>query len=102
MVLHTKPRAEKALARKLLKRHVPFFLPLYERQWLRHARRFRSHVPLFSGYLFIYCDEQNRVTALESNLVIRTLHVGDQEQLRGDLTRVHQLITSGQELGPQS
>src|SRR5262249_43471458 len=32
-VLHTRPRAEKSLARRLLRASTPFFLPLCKRQW---------------------------------------------------------------------
>src|SRR5262249_38263255 len=39
-VLHTRPRCEKALSRKLLGGKLPFFLPLYQRQWVNQGRRF--------------------------------------------------------------
>src|SRR5947209_19452144 len=37
-VLHARPRAEKALARRLFSRQTSFFLPLYKRQWRTPAR----------------------------------------------------------------
>ncbi|HBI43172.1 MAG TPA: antitermination protein NusG, partial [Planctomycetales bacterium] len=80
-VLHTKPRAEKALARRLLGRDVGFFLPQYHKQWLSRGRLLSSHLPLFPGYLFLYADGPARLIALETNLVANCLPVPDQRQI---------------------
>jgi transcription antitermination factor NusG len=101
-VLHTKPRAEKSLARRLLKQRIAFFLPVYHRTW-RSARRTRtSFLPLFPGYLFLCGDNQDRVHALASNLVARTLEVHDQQKLEDDLIRIHRLIESDAPLSPEA
>ncbi len=94
-VLHTRPRAEKALARKFMGRGIPFFLPLYERRWRGRDRRFQSYVPLFPGYVFLHGDGETRRTALETNLVANVLSVVDQRQLHADLVRVNHLLNSG-------
>jgi transcriptional antiterminator RfaH len=94
-VLHTRPRAEKALARRLLKRANSFYLPLYQRQWRNRGRMLRSYVPLFPGYLMLHGDNQSRLQALETNLVVRVLAVEDQEQLQADLAGVYSMIASG-------
>jgi transcriptional antiterminator RfaH len=99
--LHTRPRAEKTLARKLLDRTAPFFLPLYQREWRNRGRLFRSHLPLFPGYLFLYGDRDIRLSALETNLVVNVLPVEDQAQLHADLARVYHLITTGAALAPE-
>jgi transcriptional antiterminator RfaH len=101
-VLHTRPRAEKALARKFLDRSIPFFLPLYERRWRSRGRAFCSHVPLFPSYLFLNGNAETRLAALETNLVVRVLTVEDQKEMHHDLQRVYQLITSGNALSPES
>ena len=93
-VLHTRPRAEKSLARRFLDRRLSFFLPLHQRQWRNQGRRFCSHVPLFPGYVFLYGDGHARWEALRTNLVANVLPVADQDQLYADLTRVHQLMAS--------
>lgn len=100
-VLHTRPRAEKTLARNLLKSQIPFFLPLYQ-----SARRFRgrvvtSHLPLFPGYLFLLGDNQARIHALTTNTVVQTLKVEDQDKLHADLARVFHLMASGAPLSPE-
>jgi transcriptional antiterminator RfaH len=100
-VLHTRPRAEKSLARKCVGRRLPFFLPLHKHQWRQRGRLFCSHAPLFPGYVFLHGDSQDRLAALETNLVARCLPVADQVQLLGDLSRVHQLILSEAPLTPE-
>src|SRR5262249_12016102 len=51
-----------------------------------------SHIPLFPGYVFLLADAQERVSALATSRVARTLLVPDQEQLLRDLRQVHRLI----------
>lgn len=99
--LHTRPRAEKSLARKFLDRNIGFFLPVYQKEWRNQGRWFRSFLPLFPGYVFLFGDDRARLQALETNLVAHVLPVEDQRQLRADLARVHRLITSGVSLAPE-
>ncbi|HEV3448661.1 MAG TPA: transcription termination/antitermination NusG family protein [Gemmataceae bacterium] len=100
-VLHTKPRTEKSLARKCLQSATPFFLPQYERRWRSQGRMRTAHLPLFPGYLFLFGDEQSRLKALKTNLVVNCLTVADQSQLNSDLMRLYRLITSGAPLTPE-
>jgi transcriptional antiterminator RfaH len=100
-VLHTRPRAEKSLARRCLGWEVPFFLPVCRRQSRIRERLFTSHVPLFPGYLFLFADEPERVQVLTTNLVTRCLPVPDQGQLASDLTNVHRLMLSEIPLAPE-
>lgn len=100
-VLHTRPRAEKSLARRILKRGIAFFLPLYQRPVKHHGRVVHSYNPLFPGYLFLRGTEQSRLHALETNLVARCLAVSDQQQLHSDLARVHQLILVDSTVSPE-
>ena len=100
-VLHTRPRAEKSLARHCLARNLSFFLPLYQHQWRNRGRLFRAHMPLFPGYLFLRGDAETRLHALESNQVARTIPVGDTVQLRADLARVYRMMQAGMLLAPE-
>jgi transcriptional antiterminator RfaH len=100
-VLHSRPRAEKALARQLLARSLPFFLPLHHRQWRSRGRLQSSYLPLFPGYVFLRGDDDGRVAALTTNLVAHVLPVPDQNQLVADLIRVNHLIVSGSPLTPE-
>ncbi len=93
--LHTRPRAEKALARKFLARRLAFYLPLHRHELRGGGRVHTSYLPLFPGYLFLHGDAEARLHALETNAVVRCLPVADQARLHADLARVHQLIASG-------
>jgi transcription antitermination factor NusG len=99
-VLHTRPRAEKSVARRLLRRSVPFFLPVCKRQWRNRGRTHCSFVPLFPGYVFLQGDSQVVFKTLETKLVARVLPVEDQRRLHADLARVYCLIATGAPLAP--
>lgn len=100
-VLHTRPRAEKALARRIAQRRLPFFLPLYKKQWRNQGRLFSSFLPAFPGYVFLQGDPHVRQAALETNLVARVLPVPDQQELHDDLMRIFRLVDSGLPLSPE-
>jgi transcriptional antiterminator RfaH len=101
-VFHTKPRAEKALARRLLQFGAAFFLPLRRKSWRRRGRNVTSVSPLFPGYIFLLGDENARLKALGTNLIVQTLVVEDQPLLWADLSRVHQLMASGAMLAAEN
>jgi transcriptional antiterminator RfaH len=102
LVIYTRARAEKALARQLLARRVGFFLPLHERRWLSPSGRTRcSYVPLFPGYVFLHGATETRWHALQTGMVSRCLSVADQIGLHQDLTRIYRLICSGAPLLPE-
>jgi transcriptional antiterminator RfaH len=99
--LHTRPRAEKALARTLRAQGLPHFLPQYERRWRSRGRALCAYVPLFPGYLFLHGDGEARRRALVTNLVANCLPVADQARLWYDLVGVWRLMTSGAMLSPE-
>jgi hypothetical protein len=100
-VLHTRPRQEKSLARVLFETGIPFFLPQIANR--RKVRRsvVVSYVPLFPSYLFLLADGDERVGALATGRVVRSLKVADQAGLWNDLTQVNRLICSGAPLKPE-
>lgn len=100
-VLHTRPRAEKSLARHLSKRNLRFFLPQFQKRSRCNGRFVDSYHPLFAGYLFLHGDGCDRVHALETNLVAQVLLVEDQIQLHRDLVRVHVLMKTDAALSPE-
>jgi transcriptional antiterminator RfaH len=100
-VLHSRPRAEKAMARQFLARRLTFFLPLYQKQWRSSGRMQCSYPPLFPGYIFLRGDDDARVAALTTNLVANVLAVPDQAGLYADLARVNHLMESGSALTPE-
>ena len=100
-VMHTRPRQEKSLARELWRGRIPFYLPQIARRRRLADRTCTSYVPLFAGYLFLFGDQEERIAALETHRVVRTLEVPDQEGLWGDLRQIEQLIASGAPLTPE-
>jgi transcription antitermination factor NusG len=100
-VLHTKPRQEKALARQLVRLGVPFYLPQVVRRTRISGRMMRSHVPLFPGYVFMMANEDQRIAALATARVVRTLPVPAQDRLWRDLRQVFRLIATGAPITPE-
>jgi transcription antitermination factor NusG len=101
VVLYTRARAEKALARSLYHRQHAYFLPLYEKRVHVAGRVRRAYLPIFPGYVFLYGCAQERIAALETNCVSRCIAVDAQNQLQDDLERVFRLMTSGLPLHPE-
>jgi transcriptional antiterminator RfaH len=99
--LHTRPRAEKCLARRLFRSGITFFLPTYRRQWRSRGQVLRSYLPLFPGYIFVLGDFQAVRGTGASRLIANYLRVVDQQQLYCDLKRIQCLIASGTTLEPQ-
>ncbi|CAN5326751.1 hypothetical protein BH10PLA2_BH10PLA2_18410 [soil metagenome] len=100
-VLHTKPRQEKSLARELIVRQVPFYLPQTQKRSRVRGRVMTSHVPLFAGYLFLMADPQDRITALTTNRIVNSIAVQDQARLWNDLRQIHKLIATGAPVTPE-
>jgi transcriptional antiterminator RfaH len=101
-VLHTRPRAEKALAQRLRARRVSFFLPLYKDTWRTRGRSHTAYLPLFPSYLFLHGDHDARHAALATNTVVQVLSVVDQEQLLAELVHVHRLLSGEAVLTPET
>ncbi|MGE3313826.1 MAG: transcription termination/antitermination protein NusG [Planctomycetaceae bacterium] len=93
-VFYTKVRQEKSLARELLAREIPFYLPLIQRNHLYQGRKRSSYVPLFAGYVFLFATADERVTALSTNRVARVIEVQDAEELFADLRQIQLLIAA--------
>ena len=91
-VLYTKSRQEKAVARQLLTWTVPFYLPLVAHTNMIRGRKVNSHMPVFSGYVFLFGNDTERVQSLKTNRISRVLDVADQTQLDHDLRNVARLI----------
>ena len=94
-VIHTRPRQEKSLARDLYAAQVPFYLPLAGRQTRMRNRMMTSYLPLFTSYLFLRANSEERAAALSSTRVVSSIRVAEQERLVRDLAQIHRLIGLG-------
>ena len=101
-VLYTKARQEKAVARELVARQIPFYLPLIKKTTVPRGRRRTSFAPLFSSYVFLYGAEEERVRSLTTNRISRILSVDDPDQLVYDLRQIRQLIAANVPLTVES
>jgi transcription antitermination factor NusG len=99
-VIHTKSRAEKALARWLQAEAIWFFLPLYKKQAGQNGRDHTSYPPLFPGYLFVWGNADSKAYAFESRQVAQCLPVHNQDELTSDLADVFRLMSGDRPLMP--
>jgi len=98
MVIHTKPRQEKVIARHLHAAELSYFLPLAKSGKPRAARVPDSFPPVFPGYLFIRNARQNRLPFQILDRAVRILDVPDQMTLDKQLQQVWWLIGGDQEV----
>jgi transcriptional antiterminator RfaH len=99
-VVHTRPRTEKSLARKLLNAQHAFFLPLYRKTLQSRDRTRTAYHPLFPSYLFLH-GEEARLAALQTNHVAQVLAVPDGRQLFTDLVWVYRVMQGEAPLVPE-
>ena len=102
MVVYTKPRQEKSLARDLLRKTIPFYLPLVKKTLQYGRRRVVSFAPLFDGYMFMLGSESQRTISMATNRVLRILPVNDGQQLTSDLRQIERLIEANVPLTVES
>lgn len=99
-VAHTRSRNEKALANELVRKNISYFLPMRWKVTFRNKRKFRSLLPLFSGYLFFCGNERQRIELLKTNRAANLLEVKDQKKLLTELCQIEQAIEAGADLTP--
>lgn len=101
-VIHTRSRNEKKLAHDLIARDINYFLPMRWKVHYKNKRKFKSLLPLFTGYLFICGDENDRVNTLKTNRVANILAVPDQQELIDQLSQIEYALNIGADLIPES
>jgi len=101
-VIHTRPRAEKSLARKLLTLDLAFYLPTRYQSWLSKGRWFESYLPLFPGYVFLHARPEHRATVLATRTVANFLSVPNQQELIDDLRRIQRVLAAGMPIEHQA
>ena len=95
MVLHTKSRQEKAVARHLEAAGCDFDLPLLHRTTTTKGRKHESDIPLFSGYVFLKGQLQDAYDAMATKRICNIIEVKDQQSLESQLQKIHEAIDTG-------
>jgi transcription antitermination factor NusG len=91
--MYTMARREKELMRRLRAMEIPFYAPLVHKRTRSPGGRVReSYVPLFPSYVFVRGTQPQRVQALTTNCVARTIDVADPARLADDLRQIQRLI----------
>lgn len=100
--LHTLPRREKDLMRRLKKKHISYYSPVVSREYRSPAGRLRtSHLLLFPGYVFLHGTAEDRVAALTTNCVANCLNIVDRASFLSELRQIQQVVASGIDLTPE-
>ncbi|MDA1016795.1 MAG: antitermination protein NusG [Planctomycetota bacterium] len=101
--VYTISRREKSLMRHLRVFDIPHYCPLIARRTRSASGRVReSYIPLFSCYVFVLCNAEQRVEALQSNCISRWLDFPDHVKLVSDLRNIRALVNVGAPLTPEA
>ena len=86
--VYCKPRQEKALARDLYQKQIPYFLPMVVKETSSGGRRRRNLYPLFPSYLFLAADEPQQLEALKTDRIVSLIRPpqGGEATFRQELT----------------
>jgi len=95
MVLWTKPRQEKAVARYLEAVSAQFYLPLVERVSFSRDRKLVSRVPLFPGYIFVAGELEDAYAAVSTKRICQVLQIPDQATFIHEIEQVDLALTQG-------
>jgi transcription antitermination factor NusG len=77
---------------------VPHYLPVHAREAITRGRVRVVEEPLFSGYLFLHADDEQRRAALTTNRISTTHPVADATRLRHELSQIARSISAGAHL----
>ena len=101
--LYTRSRCEKELMRRLRAFDIPYYGPTIEKRNRSPKGRITSwFIPLFSNYVFLYGNADQRYQALTTNCVSRDLAVNDGAELATDLRQLRRLIETGAPITPEA
>ncbi len=98
MVLCTKSRQEKAVARYLEARELEYYLPLIDRVSYHRSRKFIAQVPLFPGYIFLNGTAVDRYGAIDTRRVFQALPVRDQSRFQSEIGQIRHALANRAEL----
>ena len=71
--LYTKPRHEFKAQAQMQAKEIEFYLPTFTKIKKWSDRKKKIIEPVFRGYIFVYADEKERITAMQNNSVVNTV-----------------------------
>ena len=100
--LQSKPNQEKKAASALESARIPHFLPLTLSITRRPSSNqvTRSIVPLFTGYLFAWMGNVERLQSMQTRRLTHVIPVPDEDRLVSDLRGIAALCESNESLFP--
>jgi len=94
LVLRTRARQEKAVARYFISSNIPYFLPQVPRVTVTRGRKHRSRVPLFPGYIFICGQPEDAYGAISNKRICQIITPTDQLKLVQELSQIRLALES--------
>jgi hypothetical protein len=92
---HTKSRNEKAFAWELVRRDVPFFLPMVEKVTFSGGRKRRNMAALFPGYVFFAGDGETRYQAMTTGRLCQVIEVTERQQFVEEIQQIDRVLGGG-------
>ena len=98
-VLHVRPRCEKKMAEYCDFYKIEHYLPLRSETKTYQRRKVTVNKPVFRGYVFVGCEDNERETVLKSNSIVRIIDVEDQAKFLDELLQVRKALEVDPTLG---
>ena len=98
MVVYTKPKREKKLAKYAAENGIHYFLPLVDSVRVYSDRKVTFTKPLFSGYIFVKCDFEKKKSLIRTGHTVTFIKVQNEEELIYELKQIYLGKTKGAEL----
>lgn len=98
-VLYLRPRCEKKMAEYCDIHKVKYYLPLRRETKIYQRRKVTVDKPIFPGYFFTAFDQEQRVTLLKTNHIVKVLEPGNQRRLLHELSQIRAALAVDPSLG---
>jgi len=99
-VLFVKPRTEKKITEYCALYDIPFYLPLRAKTRIAQRRKVTVMLPVFPGYVFARFDPSQRLSLIQTNLLVRILEPSSPRRMLRDLIMVRRALKADPELKP--
>ena len=100
-VLHVKPRTEKKVVTYLKRYRCFAHLPSYVKITKVQRRKVRRVLPLFPGYVFARLSPDERITMLQTNLLVNTIVVPRPREMIHQLRQIARAARGMPEFRPR-